>query len=263
MPIEAPACASQSVRFLDIDFSALSFEEVVATTRTLSKGERFSFIVTPNVDHVVNLNPREPSPRSSAFRAAYDAAALRLCDSRILHVIGRRFGVELPIVTGSDLTVRLFNGFFTPDDKVAIIGGRVDTIPRLSTKFPGPRYVQHLPPMGVLENVPAQNAITEFIAAEAPDFTLFAIGAPQSEIVAHRCAEMPLRGVGLCIGASIDFLLGDRKRAPIWMQKSGLEWAFRLGSEPARLWRRYLIDGPRIFIIALRHRRKGPNSPER
>lgn len=257
MPIEAPAPAPQSVRFLDIDFSILSFEDVVAAIRSLSKGERFSYVVTPNVDHVVNLNPREPSARSRAFKQAYDAAALRLCDSRILRMIGRRLGADLPVVTGSDLTLRLFNGFFTSGDKVAIVGGREDTVSRLGARFPGPAYVQHLPPMGVLENVSAQEAIAEFIGAEAPDFVLFAIGAPQSEIVAHRCAQMPLRGVGLCIGASIDFLLGDRKRAPVWMRRLSLEWLFRLGSEPARLWRRYLVDGPRIFAIALRHRSRG------
>lgn len=256
MPIEAHAHAPQSVRFLGIDFSTLSFEEVVSAIRSFSEEERFSYVVTPNVDHIVNLNPSEPSPRSKAFREAYDAAELRLCDSRILRMIGHRFGVDLPVVTGSDLTLRLFNGFFTASDKVAIIGGREDTLSRLGTGFPGPHYVQHIPPMGVLENVSAQQDIAKFIGAEAPDFVLFAIGAPQSEIVAYRCAQMPLRGVGLCIGASIDFLLGDRKRAPAWMQRLSLEWLFRLVSEPARLWRRYLVDGPRIFAIALRHRSK-------
>jgi N-acetylglucosaminyldiphosphoundecaprenol N-acetyl-beta-D-mannosaminyltransferase len=57
------------------------------------------------------------------------------------------------------------------------------------------------------------------------------------------------RGVGLCIGASVDFVLGDRPRAPRWVQRLNLEWAFRLASEPARLWRRYLVEGPRIFLL--------------
>ena len=56
-------------------------------------------------------------------------------------------------------------------------------------------------------------------------------------------------GIGLCVGASIDFLSGSRKRAPQWMQQSRLEWLFRLLDEPQKLWRRYLVEGPKIFKI--------------
>ncbi len=44
------------------------------------------------------------------------------------------------------------------------------------------------------------------------------------------------------VGCVLDLLAGSVKRAPVWMQRTGLEWAFRLGQEPQRLWRRYLID---------------------
>jgi exopolysaccharide biosynthesis WecB/TagA/CpsF family protein len=64
--------------------------------------------------------------------------------------------------------------------------------------------------------------------------------------------------VALCIGASIEFLSGARRRAPRWMQRAGLEWAFRLLSEPRRLWRRYIVEGPRIFVIWYRWRRTFP-----
>ena len=93
-------------------------------------------------------------------------------------------------------------------------------------------------------------AAEDFVCAQDTGIILFATGAPQSEILAHRCLERSeASGVGLCIGASIDFLLGDQNRAPKWMQRLGLEWAHRLASNPARLWRRYLVEGPRIFLI--------------
>lgn len=255
MPIEMPAAAGPSARFLGLDFSLLSMDEVLREIRRLSGSDRFSYIVTPNVDHIVTLNPKTPNERSRAFIAAYDAAVLRICDSRILQKIGHMFGIRLPVVPGSDLTVRLFKGFFLPTDRIAIIGGAENVLARLNEQFPGPLYLQHRPPMGVLANPEAQQDIVRFVATEAPDMVLFAIGSPQSEIIAHRCAAQAVGGVGLCVGASIDFLLGDRKRAPLWMQRLSLEWLFRLASEPARLWRRYLVDGPRIFAIALKHRR--------
>jgi N-acetylglucosaminyldiphosphoundecaprenol N-acetyl-beta-D-mannosaminyltransferase len=61
-----------------------------------------------------------------------------------------------------------------------------------------------------------------------------------------------VQGVALCIGASIEFLLGRKTRAPRWMQMAGMEWIFRLLSEPRRLWRRYLFNGPRILSIVTR-----------
>ena len=108
----------------------------------------------------------------------------------------------------------------------------------------------------MLRNEGAIDAIVDFVARERADFTLFAIGAPQSEIVAAKCkVDRRCRGVGLCIGASIEFLVDRKRRAPIWMQRLHLEWAFRLLSEPRRLWRRYLVTGPRIFALAWRERR--------
>ncbi len=61
-------------------------------------------------------------------------------------------------------------------------------------------------------------------------------------------------GTGLCIGASLEFLAGARPRAPVWMQHAGLEWLFRLTTDPRRLARRYLLDCPAILTLLLRER---------
>jgi exopolysaccharide biosynthesis WecB/TagA/CpsF family protein len=79
---------------------------------------------------------------------------------------------------------------------------------------------------------------------------------PQQEMIAHAiAAQSGARGTALCIGASIDFLTGRARRAPRWMQRLSIEWLHRLLSDPARLWRRYLIEGPRIFAMAWRWRK--------
>jgi exopolysaccharide biosynthesis WecB/TagA/CpsF family protein len=239
--------------FLDLEFSGLSFGQVLDAVAERAAEPRFSYIVTPNVDHVVKLRAAEEMPSLQAFRGAYDAAALRLCDSRILAALAKPFGIALPVVPGSDLTAAIFHSLLVAGNRVAIVGGTDDTIPRLKRLYPRIEFVQHVPPMGMLSKPDAMRAAEEFVSQCRASYVLFATGAPQSEILAHHCLERgDAQGVGLCIGASIDFLLGDQRRAPRWMQRVGLEWAHRLATNPRRLWRRYLVEGPRIFLIAAR-----------
>jgi exopolysaccharide biosynthesis WecB/TagA/CpsF family protein len=64
--------------------------------------------------------------------------------------------------------------------------------------------------------------------------------------------------VGIGVGASLRFLAGLEPRAPRWMQRAGLEWAFRLLQDPARLWKRYLVDDMRFFPLVWRWKHKPP-----
>jgi N-acetylglucosaminyldiphosphoundecaprenol N-acetyl-beta-D-mannosaminyltransferase len=240
-------------RFIDIDFDSGTYEQVVRELDRLSQQNSFSFVVTPNVDHVLMLHPKAQTSAAQAFQQAYAAAAMLLCDSRILQRLARRHGVRLDVVTGSDLTAYLFQKGHLDGRTVAIVGGDAAMVPELHERFPAVRIVQHQPPMGVLQNPRAVDEIIAFIEQERAHYVLMAIGAPQSEIVAHKCLLAgKSAGVGLCIGASIEFLLDRKRRAPHWMQRLSLEWAFRLFSEPGRLWRRYLVAGPRIFVLATR-----------
>lgn len=253
MPIEAETRATPPVHFMGVAFARLTQPEVIAEIRRRAGLAEFSYIVTPNVDHVVKLWPRRPDAHTGSFRAAYEGAALRICDSRILQRLGRLAGLRMPVIPGSDLTRYLVHHVFRTGDRIAIIGGKNHTVTVLKALFPGPDYIQYQPPMGVLDDESAMQDIVRFVTGARPNVTLFAIGAPQSEIAANACRNADgATGIGLCVGASVDFLTGDQKRAPAWMQKAGLEWLHRLASNPARLWRRYLVEGPRIFWLFLR-----------
>lgn len=241
-----------TVRFLGIDFANLSYAEAASEIGQLSRQSSFSYIVTPNVDHIVQLHEGQDEAVVSAFRSAYGDANHRFCDSRVVQLLARWRGLHLDVVTGSDLTAYLFNEGHLDGRKVALIGGDDTILEELLDRYPAVVVVQHQPPMGVLKDPAACARIISFIGSGSFDVVLFAIGAPQSEIISHQCflADRS-RGVALCIGASIEFLLGRKARAPRWMQRAKLEWAFRLMSEPRRLWRRYLLIGPRIFRLAL------------
>ena len=239
--------------FLGVDFCVSSLPDVIDSIQKMAESAVHSYIVTPNVDHMVMLDSKLNGAKKIAFRTAYQSAGITLCDSRVIAGLARLKGISLPVIAGSDLTAKLMKEHFNSHTKIALIGGSQATLVKVKNTFPKPNYVQFSPPMGVL-NLPTEMArIVDFVASEKPDYVLLAIGAPQSEIIAELCSrDGRFGGVSLCIGASIEFLIGEKKRAPVWLQNLGLEWAHRLLTEPTRLWRRYLIDGPKIFAIFLR-----------
>jgi exopolysaccharide biosynthesis WecB/TagA/CpsF family protein len=243
-----------STEYLGVEFANLTYEEVAVRMEQLSRHPNFSYVVTPNVDHVVMLHDAAGGDIRACFMQAYAAAKIRLCDSRVLQLLARMQGIDLQVVTGSDLTALLFERGHFRGKKVAIVGGDDAMVPQLHDRFPELDLVQHIPPLGLLQKPDAMTEIEIWLTKHRVHYVLFAVGSPQSEIIAKQCLDRGnLQGVGMCVGASIEFLLGRKKRAPQLMQKARLEWAFRLVSEPKRLWKRYLVIGPQIFAIALRH----------
>ena len=236
--------------FLGVSFCVSSRSDVIAVILDMARSSVHSYVVTPNVDHIVMLDSKLDDLKKKAFRSSYKSAGITLCDSRIIAGLARLKGINLPVLAGSDLTAILMKEHFDSHMKIAIIGGSTTTLTKVKEIFPRPKYVQYIPPMGVLNKPAEMVRIADFVAAEKPNFALFAIGSPQSEIVAELCArDGRFGGVSLCIGASIEFLTGEKKRAPVWLQKLSLEWAHRLLTEPTRLWRRYLVEGPKIIAI--------------
>lgn len=243
----------RSISFLGLEINNSPLPRVLDHIAYLSNSSLHSFVVTPNVDHVVLLDSADNNAQIDPFRVAYSSAVVRLCDSRIIAGLARLKGIVLPVIPGSDLTALLMTHQFGAGTKVAIIGGTTTTVDKIRKMFPEPVFVQHIPPMGILDKPNAIATICDFLAAEQPQYTLLAMGAPRSEIIADICArDGRFGGVSLCIGASIEFLTGEKRRAPKWVQQASLEWAYRLLSEPTRLWHRYLVEGPRIFLIFLK-----------
>jgi len=190
---------------------------------------------------------------TKTYKPLYDGAGLSVCDSRILEILAKFSGIPLSPVPGSDLTAQLFKHEIKPDEPVNVIGGDGEIINDLRENFKLTQLNHHEPPWGLKNKPEAIAAAAEFVAANPARFTFICVGSPQQEMVAQACeARGDCRGTGLCVGASLEFLTGRIKRAPLWMQKARLEWLHRLASEPKRLWKRYLLDGPKIFWIWLR-----------
>jgi len=110
--------------------------------------------------------------------------------------------------------------------------------------------------MGLRKNLKAVQQCADFVAQNPARFTFICVGSPQQEMIAKACLRRgDCEGVGLCVGASLDFLAGKVARAPKWMQNLRIEWLHRLLCEPGRMWKRYLVDGPKIIFLWLEWRK--------
>jgi exopolysaccharide biosynthesis WecB/TagA/CpsF family protein len=165
-------------------------------------------------------------------------------------------GIELRVCTGSDLTANLFAAVIRPNDPIVLIGASPRQAQQLRARY-GLQRLEHFDPaMGFINDPDAVETCLRFIEARSPfRFCVLAVGSPQQEMLARQLkARGVARGLALCVGASINFLTGDERRAPRWMQRCGAEWAYRLMQSPGRMAQRYLVRGPRVFGLLRRAR---------
>lgn len=233
--------------FLGVSFAPLSPDQLLERiVEKASSNTGYGYLATPNTDHLVRLDADEN------LKPLYEDAWMNVCDSRIVEALANFSGLELKACPGSDLAGQLFEKAIKPEEAITIIGADSEIIEALKAKYGLTNIAWHEPPMGLKNNPEAIAEAAAFINNNPARFHFICVGSPQQEMVARAVLEHPkAKGVGLCLGASLDFLAGRTERAPIWMQKSRLEWLHRLLSEPKRMWKRYLIEGPKIFGIWL------------
>jgi len=233
-----------AVYFLGSRFDTGAIEEAVCNI-VAETGGCFKYVVTPNVHHMVRLL-EDPT----TMRPLYERAWRVFCDSRVLSRLAWFSGLRLPVITGSDLTARLIARAGEHRLTIALIGPTAAACAALGSRYPGLNIVFHTPPMGFIKSPHELQKCVDFAVKTQTPLIFLASGMPQQEVLAYHIADHPqARGVGLCIGASIDFLTGKQRRAPVWVQKANLEWLYRLLSDPRRLASRYLIECPRIFYL--------------
>ncbi|MDE2319761.1 MAG: WecB/TagA/CpsF family glycosyltransferase [Rhodospirillales bacterium] len=233
------------MNFLGRSFNEEPLAQVCAGLLARAEGEAFAYVVTPNADHLGRLH------RNPALRPIYDEALLRLFDSRFLAHFVRLLGQEPPpVITGADLIAALLPELGA--SRVAVVGMQPAAFAMLQQRFPLIDFIHHNPPMNLLAKPEAFAEAAHFVAMAKARFTFFALGSPVQELLAHEVLRQgQAAGLGLCIGAALEFQAGTRRRAPFWMQRAGLEWLHRLAAEPRRLGSRYLLRAPRVMVLLL------------
>ena len=212
--------------------------DTVSAIGDLIEAGRPTFFITANVNYAM-LTHENPDLRAINERAAFIVA-----DGAPLVWASRLHGSPLPErVAGSDLIIEMSPQAAKKGYRLFLLGAAdgvaAKAVSWLCERFPALQVVGfESPPFREL-NVDEQDALTARIRAARPDLLFTAFTQPKGERwLAANCDSLGVP-VMANIGAAIDFAAGRVRRAPRWVQMCGLEWAFRLGTEPRRLAKRY------------------------
>jgi N-acetylglucosaminyldiphosphoundecaprenol N-acetyl-beta-D-mannosaminyltransferase len=217
-------------------------------------GRSPEYVVTPNAMHILSLQ------EDAAFREIYRQAFLVVPDGVSL-IWSARF-LNTPLngrVNGTDLFEQLCAVAAETGLKVFLLGGRAGAADAakeiLEARHPDLKIVgTHCPPYGFESQSAELALINAKIKAAHPDLLFVGLGAPKQEKwIAANYQELSVP-ISVGIGVSFELVANMVSRAPVWMQKAGLEWLFRLIVEPGRLWKRYIIGNPLFILLVVKQR---------
>lgn len=242
------------IKFMNTCIDNLTMSETLNEIDKLIQKKICSYVVTPNVDHIVRLEKDEE------LQKVYKNASLILTDGKPLIWISKWY--KTPIkekISGSDLFPRVCQLAANKNYTMYLLGaaeGVADTAARnLMKKYPGLNIVgTYSPPFGFYKNEQEMNKIKAQIQDVHPDILVVGLGCPKQEkFMYYHCKELGVP-ISFGLGASIDFEAGNIKRAPKWMSNHGLEWLYRFSKEPKRLFKRYFVDDIKIIQVARKYR---------
>jgi N-acetylglucosaminyldiphosphoundecaprenol N-acetyl-beta-D-mannosaminyltransferase len=220
-------------------------------------------VMGPNA-HIVTL-----AQHSAALKSALSAADLCLPDGISVVLAGRILDQPIPErVTGGDFMEQLCRYAAKSRLSVFFLGGLPGAAEgaarALVQRYPGLHVAGcSCPPFGFEQDPVTVKLVLDRICASSPDILCVALGVPKQEIWMHEhCTLLPIR-LAIAVGAALDTQAGLRHRAPRWTHRIGLEWAYRLGREPRRLWRRYLLGNCEFLLLVLRARLRQLSSARR
>ncbi len=243
----APGAARpfQAVDIVGVPISAIDMTQAIDRLAGWIGKPQSQYVCVADV-HSVMVARANPS-----HMASMRGAAMVTPDGTPLVWVGRLLGRQISRVCGPDLLPAVCAASEARGWRHYFYGGAPGVVDQLSAalaaKYPKLQIAGiHTPPFRSL-SAEEDAAIMHEIAAAKPDILWIGLGCPKQERwMADHVERLP--GVTLIgIGAAFDFHTNRVERAPTWMQRNGLEWLFRLLSEPRRLWRRYLVLAPQFI----------------
>lgn len=246
-----PELARVDGQMINLPTLATAVEAAISRAGT---GEGFR-LFTLNLDHIVKRRD------DAAFRAAYDRAELVSADGAPVAAIARKQAEDIERTTGADLVMPLCAAAARSGIPIALFGSNDETLEtsarELTARFPS-LIIAHResPPYGFDPQSETAAAAARRIEASGAKIVFVALGAPKQELFAARMADIT-PGLGfVCIGAALDFIAGTQDRAPVIFQKTGLEWLWRLGTNPKRMAKRYWLCA--LVLLSLLTQRSAP-----
>jgi N-acetylglucosaminyldiphosphoundecaprenol N-acetyl-beta-D-mannosaminyltransferase len=223
---------------LDVLTEAETVERIVASGLAGEGG----LVVTPNVDHLHKI------ATGSWLGSVYAEADLVVADGMPLVWASRLLGEPLPErVAGSHLLLSLTEAAARNGLSIYLLGGTpgaaVEAAERFTQRWPELKVAgTSCPPRGFERAHGGIEAVCDDVVAAAPDVVFTALGAPKQEYLNLALRHAYPAAWYLGVGGAVDMAAGIVRRAPVWAQRSGTEWIFRMAQEPGRMARRYLVD---------------------
>lgn len=242
---------------LGMRIDATSYADAVGRVLDWARNHESRYVCAADMHMVME------SHHSGEFRDNVNGADLVTPDGMPLVWGLRLLGVKgATRVYGPDLTAVLLEAAVREDIPIGFYGGTPDVMDRLlhvlSQRLPALRLAFRMSPPFRPATVDEDRSVVAQVNRSGARILFVGLGCPkQEQWMAEHVGRVSAVMVG--VGAAFDFLSGTKPQAPRWMQRSGLEWSFRLCSEPRRLWRRYLWYGPQFVglfalqLIARKH----------
>ena len=240
---EAQPARLPTIYLKGVQIHAVTEEQAVDHVVRSLEQRRGGWVVTPNLDHLRRL------AHDQKLKALYRHATLAVADGMPLIWASRIQGTPLPArVAGSDLIGSLSGAAAEHGKSIFLLGGDPGTAEgaadALSRRYGNVRIAgTYCPPVGFEKDPAEMRKVIVRLQEADPDIVYVALGSPKQEWLIGELRGYLPRAWWLGIGISFSFLSGRVRRAPKWMQRTGLEWVHRLAQEPRRLAKRYLVDG--------------------
>ena len=233
-------------RVLAATVDAVGWDEAIHRIRTWADARESRYVCITNVHSVVMTT------QSPEFERVIGGADMATPDGAPVAWMLRQTGhLNQERINGPDLMWKYCQQAAHRNEAIFLYGGTSQTLEALQARlldaFPGLRIAGAVSPPFRALSAAEDRAMIDLINSAGAGTVWVSLGCPKQErwMAAHRGM---INAVMIGVGAAFDYHAGTMRRAPAWMQRSGLEWLHRLLSEPRRLWRRYLVTNS-IFLV--------------
>ena len=237
-----------------VGFNAMTQTELVQLIEDIPLSGGSAYVVFCGVPGVVLADS------SKEIADSQNNATLCAMDGMPIARIARKKGIVCERCGGPDIMLKVIERGIAKGKRHYFYGSTPETLRKLERhlkeRFPGIRIAGRFSPPFRDLTPEEDGEIVKLINDTRPDYVWVGLGAPKQDFWMQNHREALHNCVLLGVGAAFDFHSEKIRRAPQWMRDMGLEWLYRLIREPARLWKRYLVNGPKFLFIRMSDKRK-------
>lgn len=242
------------VKLLGFDFISLSSYDPLLNEILSNRFQKLPYLITPNLFQLVKYDENRD------LFEEFSNSSFIMPDGQPIVIVSRLMGKSIKRrLTGSDFFCHFWEEAKRNKIKTYIVSPNENTAKQLYSENEELSYF--VPPMFEVENKILLNQILDKMVSDViqnnPSYVIIGLGFPKQECLAYNLRKKLEKENYICplimlLGASLEFYTGHKKRAPLWIQKIGLEWFHRFLSEPIRLFKRYFIESFKFLPMLYR-----------